>query len=116
MVILLFKILIFLTIRLFIIKRGLGLNKKKVLNKSQGRPFECGVNTLDFREIPLRMRFFILAVVFLIFDVELVLLMPFLIYLFGGTGLFIRIIFLRFLSILLLGVFLEWNNFLLEWA
>lgn len=75
--------------------------------KNQGRPFECGVNVLEFREVPIRIRFFILIVVFLIFDVELVLLLPYVLYLYAGARFFNRVRFVVFLIILLIGVFVE---------
>lgn len=42
-------------------------------------PLECGFNrTIDVR-VPVSLRFFIFAVVFVVFDVELVLILPILI-------------------------------------
>lgn len=102
-----FKILIFLGIRGLILFIGRSLNKKIVSSKFQGSPFECGINVLEFSEVPMRLRFFMLTVVFLIFDVELVLLIPFFIYFFQGVRVFISLMFIIFLLSLVFGVFIE---------
>jgi NADH-ubiquinone oxidoreductase chain 3 len=99
--------LILLIFRRLISLVGVWLNKKAIRIKYQGMPFECGVNVLDFREVPIRMRFFILAVVFLIFDVELVLLIPFMLKFFVGVGVYVGVVFIIFLLILLIGVYVE---------
>lgn len=109
------KRVIFLSFRYLVIIIGFIINKKKMATKAQGRPFECGVGVLEFNEVPIRMRFYMLMVVFLIFDVELVLLMPFTLYVFEGFGAYITLIFVTFLMVLLLRVFVEWRQRLLEW-
>jgi NADH-ubiquinone oxidoreductase chain 3 len=83
------------------------LSKKNERLIFQGTTFECGVNVLEFTEVPISIRFFILTVIFLIFDVELVLLIPFILYFFVGVRVYIRFGFVLFLLILLLGVFVE---------
>ena len=44
----------------------------------KARPFECGFNTKNLFRINQSIQFFIVALLFLIFDVELLLLLPFL--------------------------------------
>lgn len=122
-----FKILklIFLTLliffcaavlRLVIFLAGLILRKKSVKDFELRRSFECGFNTLSRGLIPFRLRFFLLANIFLIFDVELILLFPFMSK-FSELNLeslvFFFIFFLLFLG---LGLFHEWNQKILEWV
>lgn len=78
------------------------------------RPFECGFDPKDKSRLPFSLQFFLLIILFLIFDVELVLLLqfPFQIVL----GLFKnRLDFFFFVIILLLGVFEEWRRGILNW-
>ena len=80
--------------------------------------FECGFDPLSSSRIPFSIRFFLIALLFLIFDVEIVLLFP---YIFRVKILFVNIVFLSkiicslFLLILVLGLFHEINEGRLEW-
>jgi NADH:ubiquinone oxidoreductase subunit 3 (subunit A) len=45
--------------------------------ENKATPFECGFNIIETGRIPFSIQFFLVALVFLIFDVEIVLLFPF---------------------------------------
>ena len=73
-------------------------------------PFECGFNPKFNARLPFTLRFFLIAIIFLIFDVELVLIFPFLIKL-TFLNIFYFIVLLRiFILILMLGLIHEWNQ------
>lgn len=77
-------------------------------------PFECGFDPKDKSRLPFSLQFFLLVILFLIFDVELVLLMqlPFQLV----VGLFKKWVdFFFFVLILLFGVFEEWRRGILNW-
>lgn len=81
-----------------------------------GGRYECGFNPIYRAHLPYSVRFFKIAVVFLLFDIELVLLIPLVYYfkyIYFFRGVFVGIIFL---FILILGLIYEWKQGLLEWV
>jgi len=78
------------------------------------KTYECGENPEGSPWIKFNIRFYVVALIFLIFDVEVVLLIPWaLVYKdFGLTGFLIGGIFLALLG---LGMAYEWRKGDLEW-
>nr|AON77095.1 NADH dehydrogenase subunit 3 [Crangon hakodatei] len=92
------------------------LSQKMINDREKSSPFECGFDPVGSARTPFSLRFFLIAVIFLIFDVEITLLLPLasimkFVYIksFLITGIF-------FLLILLIGLYHEWNQGALEWA
>nr|YP_010352822.1 NADH dehydrogenase subunit 3 [Dermatobranchus otome]UOD76590.1 NADH dehydrogenase subunit 3 [Dermatobranchus otome]UOD76603.1 NADH dehydrogenase subunit 3 [Dermatobranchus otome] len=79
-------------------------------------PFECGFDPLSKMRSPFSTRFFLLVVLFLIFDVEIALLFPVLSSLSTGTSTMLLGSLALFLIILLVGMFHEWNEGALDWV
>merc|ERR1712244_107583 len=90
--------------------------KKNIFIMEKIRPFECGFTPKLNARLPFTLRFFLIALIFLVFDVELVILFPFLVNLFSGSNINIASIVFLLLIILALGLFHEWNQGSLEWA
>nr|YP_009509736.1 NADH dehydrogenase subunit 3 [Aeneator elegans]AXF46352.1 NADH dehydrogenase subunit 3 [Aeneator elegans] len=103
---------------LSIIVMGLGwvLAKRAISDREKSSPFECGFDPIKSARLPFSLRFFLLAIIFLIFDVEIVLLFPILASM--VTSLSLALVFgtFIFLVILILGLFHEWNEGSLDWA
>merc|ERR1711971_990458 len=89
---------------------GNTLRKKYYFELEKIRPFECGFNPKFSARLPFTMRFFLIAIIFLIFDVELVLIFPFLIKIPFINIFYLLMIILIFIIILLLGLVHEWNQ------
>nr|QBS48162.1 NADH dehydrogenase subunit 3 [Pandalus hypsinotus] len=92
------------------------LAKKTITDREKNSPFECGFDPKGSARLPFSLRFFLIAVIFLIFDVEITLILPLasIINMTNiNTWLFTGIFFLL---ILLLGLFHEWHQGALEWA
>nr|YP_010574740.1 NADH dehydrogenase subunit 3 [Carminodoris armata]UZI00310.1 NADH dehydrogenase subunit 3 [Carminodoris armata] len=77
--------------------------------------FECGFDPLSKMRSPFSTRFFLLVVLFLIFDVEIALLFPVLSVFSTNTSLLTGVALFLFLLILLFGMFHEWNEGALDW-
>nr|YP_005351160.1 NADH dehydrogenase subunit 3 [Tegula brunnea]AFB78110.1 NADH dehydrogenase subunit 3 [Tegula brunnea] len=91
------------------------LGKRSVLSREKSSPFECGFDPMGSARLPFSLRFFLLAVIFLIFDVEIVLLFPFVVKACGSMDLYLFLGMSVFLLILILGLFHEWNEGSLDW-
>nr|YP_010287617.1 NADH dehydrogenase subunit 3 [Orybina regalis]UKT61948.1 NADH dehydrogenase subunit 3 [Orybina regalis] len=92
------------------------ISKKSFLDREKCSPFECGFDPKSSARIPFSLHFFLITVIFLIFDVEIALIFP-IIPLFKLVNFFIwSYISFFFLIILLIGLYHEWNQNMLNWT
>nr|YP_010327148.1 NADH dehydrogenase subunit 3 [Syntypistis chambae]UNP54483.1 NADH dehydrogenase subunit 3 [Syntypistis chambae] len=107
MIILISNIMMFLSII---------LSKKSNMDREKCSPFECGFDPKSSARIPFSLHFFLITMIFLIFDVEIALIFP-IIPLFKLVN-FISWtkISLLFIIILLIGIYHEWNQNMLNWT
>nr|QMP96510.1 NADH dehydrogenase subunit 3 [Bithynia leachii] len=108
--------LIALILSVIIMSLGWVLAKRTNSDREKSSPFECGFDPIKSARLPFSLRFFLLAILFLIFDVEIVLLFPILASM--SISYSIKLLFglFFFLMILTLGLFHEWNEGSLDWA
>nr|UBD07414.1 NADH dehydrogenase subunit 3 [Synapturanus sp. USNM 588794] len=79
-------------------------------------PYECGFNPIASARLPYSMRFFLVAILFLLFDLEIALLLPSP-WASQLQSPIITILWVTIILILLtLGLVYEWLNGGLEWA
>lgn len=85
-------------------------------DREKSSPFECGFDPNRRARIPFSLRFFLLAVIFIIFDIEIVLIMPIpIIHILTSHPITLYGV-LSFLLILLIGLLHEWQEGSLNWS
>ena len=77
-------------------------------------PYECGFEPFDDSRMEFDVRFYLVAILFIIFDLEIAFLFPWAISL-GKIGLFGFISMMIFLFILTIGFIYEWKKGALDW-
>jgi NADH-quinone oxidoreductase subunit A len=76
--------------------------------------YECGFNAFDDARMKFDVRFYLVAILFIIFDLEVSFLFPWAIA-FGDLGLFGFWSMMVFLGVLTIGFIYEWRKGALEW-
>nr|AQP30474.1 NADH dehydrogenase subunit 3 [Nasutitermes sp. AUS97] len=92
------------------------ISKKMNEDREKSSPFECGFDPKNSARLPFSSRFFLIAVIFMIFDVEIALLLPMPITMMTSNMKSWMIISSVFLLILIIGLYHEWNQGSLEWS
>nr|YP_009528971.1 NADH dehydrogenase subunit 3 [Ophraella communa]AST14958.1 NADH dehydrogenase subunit 3 [Ophraella communa] len=113
----LFSMMIIISIILTLLTMLLNfISKKSFYDREKNSPFECGFDPKSSARLPFSLHFFLIAVIFLIFDVEITLLLPLLLTMKISNLLNYTFIVLIFIIILLWGLYHEWNQGALNWT
>ena len=112
-----FSILVFIGVGLIIGLLPIGLGwllgpRRPTVAKSS--PYECGFDAFEDAHNPFDVRFYLVAILFIIFDLETAFLFPWamVIRYIGWSGFWGMMIFL---AILVIGFIYEWRKGALEW-
>ena len=103
------------TILIGFIAIGLGMlfgPKKKT--EAKGMPYESGMDPIGPGTRRMSVRFYLIAVLFILFDIETVFFLPWAIV-FRQLGVFGFVEMVVFIAILLVGYFYAWKKGALEW-
>nr|AXS66096.1 NADH dehydrogenase subunit 3 [Megacyllene sp. KM-2017] len=92
------------------------VSKKTFSDREKSSPFECGFDPKSSARMPFSLQFFLIAVIFLIFDVEITLLLPFILTIKTSNLINYSVVLTLFIMILIIGLFHEWNQGALAWA
>ncbi|MFO1089592.1 MAG: NADH-quinone oxidoreductase subunit A [Hyphomicrobiales bacterium] len=76
--------------------------------------YECGFNAFDDARMKFDVRFYLVSILFIIFDLEVAFLFPWAVSL-GDIGLFGFWSMMIFLAVLTIGFIYEWRKGALEW-
>ncbi len=92
------------------------LNMRTLRDREKTSPFECGFDPKNNARMPFSLRFFLLGIIFIIFDIEIVLAIP--IPLLSNILITTRSLIAAstFIAILLMGLLHEWREGSLNWT
>jgi NADH-quinone oxidoreductase subunit A len=87
---------------------------KPIPDPAKLSPYECGFEPFENARIPFDVRYYLVAILFIIFDLETAFLFPWAVVL-DKIGWYGFIAMLIFLVLLLVGFIYEWKKGALEW-
>ncbi len=97
-----------------IILAGHLLGPKRTKSKEKLDTYECGVPLLDSSRNRFSIKFFMTALIFMLFDIEAVFLVPWAVK-FADLGVVALVEALAFLAVLALGLVYVWKRGVLDW-
>ena len=116
-----FPLLVFMIVgvTLGVIMIGVGLGLGKVLGHARPysdkqSPYECGFEAFEDARMKFDVRYYLVAILFIIFDLEIAFLFPWAVAL-GGIGMAGFWAMMFFLGVLVVGFIYEWRKGALEW-
>ena len=77
-------------------------------------PYECGFEAFEDARMKFDVRYYLIAILFIIFDLEIAFLFPWAVVL-DQIGLFGYVAMMLFLGLLVVGFIYEWKKGALEW-
>nr|WIL10217.1 NADH dehydrogenase subunit 3 [Stenocladius bicoloripes] len=116
MMVIMMSIMIIMIISVLMMMMSMFISKKMNMDREKKSPFECGFDPMNSSRMPFSIHFFLIAVIFLIFDVEITLMFPLIIMMKLNNPMTLMMLTSMFLLILLLGLYHEWNQEALSWS
>nr|WKU84153.1 NADH dehydrogenase subunit 3 [Serichlamys sp. ECU1] len=92
------------------------MSKKTIKDREKNSPFECGYDPMSSSRLPFSMKFFLITILFLIFDVEIALILPMILIMNHSNIMYWLLTSMIFIMILLMGLYHEWNQGMLNWT
>ena len=83
-------------------------------DEAKNSPYECGFEAFEDARMKFDVRYFLVAILFILFDLELAFLLPWAVAL-GDVGLAGFVAVLIFLAVLVVGFAYEWKKGALDW-
>ncbi|MFP5518386.1 MAG: NADH-quinone oxidoreductase subunit A [Bdellovibrionia bacterium] len=109
-------ILIFGIVMVFIASK---LGRIRDPNPVKMEIYECGIPELEKKDTKISVKFYLTAILFILFDIEIIFMYPwatsFREFIADGTGLYALVAMLVFIAIFLYGLFWEVKSKALEW-
>nr|UGK73327.1 NADH dehydrogenase subunit 3 [Signoretia aureola] len=92
------------------------LSKKSMIDSQKMNSFECGFNTMSLKRMPFSIHFFLIAVLFLIFDIEIIIIMPMMLTMKFSLTMNWLLTISIFILLITMGLYHEWYNGMLNWT
>ena len=83
-------------------------------DEAKNSPYECGFEAFDEARMKFDVRYYLVAILFILFDLEIAFLFPWAVVI-NEIGLFGFLSMMLFLGILVVGFVYEWMKGALEW-
>nr|YP_002735063.1 NADH dehydrogenase subunit 3 [Phaenacantha marcida]ABZ02092.1 NADH dehydrogenase subunit 3 [Phaenacantha marcida] len=92
------------------------MSKKSYMDREKMTPFECGFDPKSSARTPFSIQFFLITILFLIFDIEIIIIMPMVLTMKISNKIMWAWTVTVFMIILIVGLFYEWKTNMLEWS
>nr|YP_002971025.1 NADH dehydrogenase subunit 3 [Hydrometra greeni]ACJ69488.1 NADH dehydrogenase subunit 3 [Hydrometra greeni] len=115
MISMMYSIIMFMCISLVLMFLCSVISKKMNMDREKLTPFECGFDPKSSARIPFSLHFFLIMVIFLMFDIEIVIVIPsIMISQFSNLKMWI-ILNLIIMMVLMISLYYEWYKNILNW-
>nr|YP_010028680.1 NADH dehydrogenase subunit 3 [Stomaphis sinisalicis]QOS49067.1 NADH dehydrogenase subunit 3 [Stomaphis sinisalicis] len=91
------------------------LNMKMKFNFNKSAPFECGFDPFNKSRIPFSLNFYLITIIFLIFDIEISIIMPMILNFKISNMINFNLMFISFFMFMIFTIFYEWKFGSLNW-
>lgn len=78
-------------------------------------PYECGLPGVDQKTSQISVKFYLTAILYILFDIEIIFLFPWALLYSSKTELFLFVEMMLFIFILILGLLYIWRSDALKW-
>jgi NADH-quinone oxidoreductase subunit A len=108
------QVIFAIVIAVALVGAGLVLGKR-VKNKVKDAPYECGITPVGSARNRFSVKFYLVAMLFILFDIEAIFLYPWVVV-YRELKLFAFFEMLLFIALVLAGFFYIWKKGVLDWA
>nr|QNO35883.1 NADH dehydrogenase subunit 3 [Hormaphis betulae] len=91
------------------------INLKMKFNNNKSSPFECGFHPFNKPRIPFSLNFYLIAIIFLIFDIEISIILPMIMNFKISNMIYFNMMFMMFFMFMIMTIFYEWKFGSLNW-
>ncbi len=92
---------------------------RRVSSKVKLEPYECGIPGQDKKDTKVSVKFYLTAILFILFDIEIIFMYPWALtfrdFIAGGQGLGVLLSMAVFIGVFIFGLFWEIKSKALEW-